>query len=63
MRAYTVGSAYAVHEERDKGTLAHGMLADFAVLSEDIHRVAPENIHDVAVTATILGGRIAAGTP
>ena len=39
VRAYTVGSAYAAHEDHDKGTLSHGMLADFVVLSEDIYEV------------------------
>ena len=61
VRAYTVGSAYAAHDEREKGTLAHGMLADLAVLSADIFGTAPENLRDTTVTATVLGGRIAAG--
>lgn len=57
VRAYTVGSAYAVHEEKYKGTLTHGMLADFVTLSEDLYEVAPENIRDVKVTATVLAGQ------
>lgn len=61
IRAYTVGSAYAVHEEDRKGTLAHGMLADLTVLSADLHQVAPEKIEDVKVTATVVGGHLAYG--
>lgn len=61
VRSYTVGSAHAVHQEKDKGTLARGMLADFAVLSEDLYRVPAAAIADVSVTATVVGGRIAAG--
>ncbi len=61
IRAYTVGSAYAVHEEDRKGTLAHGMLADLTVLSSDLHGVAPEDIEDVKVTATVVGGQLAYG--
>jgi len=61
VRSYTVGSAYAVHQERDKGALVPGKLADFAVLSDDLFRVAPEKIRDVSVTATVVGGRLAAG--
>jgi predicted amidohydrolase YtcJ len=57
VRAYTVGSAYAVHEETHKGTLAHGMLADFVTLSEDIYQVNPEDIRDIKVTGTYVGGR------
>jgi predicted amidohydrolase YtcJ len=56
VRAYTVGSAYAVHEERYKGALARGMLADFVTLSEDLYRVPPENIRDVKVTGTVIAG-------
>jgi predicted amidohydrolase YtcJ len=61
VRAYTVGSAYAVHEERSKGTLSHGMLADFVALSEDIYQVAPEDIRGIKVTGTVVGGRLAHG--
>jgi len=61
VRAYTVGSAKAVHQENDKGSLAHGKLADFTVLSEDIFTVAPEAIEEVSVTATVVGGRVMAG--
>ncbi|GAB3142306.1 amidohydrolase [Microbispora hainanensis] len=56
LRAYTVGSAYAVGEERDKGTLSRGKLADFVVLGDDLFAVAPERIKDVAVLATVVGG-------
>ncbi|MEU6923119.1 MULTISPECIES: amidohydrolase family protein [unclassified Streptomyces] len=59
MTAYTVGSAHAVHEEHIKGTLARGMLADFAVLSDDLLGVAPERIGRLTVGATVVGGRIA----
>ncbi|MEU6970986.1 amidohydrolase [Kitasatospora aureofaciens] len=59
LRAYTVGSAHAVHEERVKGTLTRGMLADFTVLSDDLLGVAPERIGSLAVGATVVGGRVA----
>ncbi|MDA3644503.1 amidohydrolase [Saccharopolyspora indica] len=59
LRAYTIGSAHAVHEEHIKGTLARGMLADFAVLSDDLLSVAPDRIGELAVGATVVGGRIA----
>ncbi|MGH3342885.1 MAG: amidohydrolase, partial [Carbonactinosporaceae bacterium] len=57
LRAYTHGSAYAVHEEPVKGTLSRGMLADFAVLSDDLLAVAPDRIRDITVGATVVGGR------
>ncbi|MFI2410246.1 amidohydrolase [Streptomyces sp. NPDC018947] len=62
LRAYTVGSAHAVHEEHVKGTLSRGRLADFTVLSDDLLATAPERIAEVTVTATVVGGRIAHDT-
>ncbi|MGW5645646.1 amidohydrolase [Saccharopolyspora sp. NPDC003752] len=62
LRAYTIGSAHAVHEEHVKGTLARGMLADFTVLSDDLLGVAPERIGELTVGATVVGGRIAHNT-
>lgn len=56
--AYTVGSAYAEHAEDRKGRLARGMLADFAVLSDDLLAVAPERIAGLSVGATVIGGHV-----
>ncbi|MDR2256365.1 MAG: amidohydrolase [Arthrobacter sp.] len=61
VRAYTVGSARAVHQEGFKGSLSRGKLADFVTLSEDLLAVPAHAIKDVAVTATVLGGELAAG--
>ncbi|MET8567522.1 amidohydrolase [Streptomyces sp. NPDC004783] len=62
LRAYTVGSAHAVHEEHVKGTLSRGRLADFTVLSDDLLATAPERIAEVTVAATVVGGRVAHDT-
>ncbi|GAA2246363.1 amidohydrolase [Herbiconiux moechotypicola] len=58
LRAYTYGSAYAAHEEHRKGTLSRGMLADLAVLSDDLLAVAPDRLDGVSVGATIVGGEL-----
>ncbi|MET8869662.1 amidohydrolase family protein [Nonomuraea sp. NPDC004580] len=58
LRAYTEGSAYAVHEEHLKGTLGRGRLADFAVLSDDLLAVDPATIRDITVIATAVSGRL-----
>ena len=58
LRAYTQGSAYAAFAERDKGTLAPGKLADVIVLSDDLLKVAPENIRNVTVVTAIVGGHV-----
>src|SRR5262245_19888099 len=56
--AYTAGSAFAEFQEREKGTIARGQLADMVILSDDIFRIAPARIRDVKVLTTIVGGRI-----
>lgn len=56
--AYTRGSAYAELAEREKGTLAPGMLADLAVLSQDIFTVPVERLPATESVLTIVGGEV-----
>jgi predicted amidohydrolase YtcJ len=56
--AYTRGSAYAEFAEGEKGTLAPGMLADLAVLSQDIFLVPPSALPATTSVLTMIGGRI-----
>jgi predicted amidohydrolase YtcJ len=56
--AYTRGSAYAEFAEGEKGTLAPGMLADLAVLSQDIFLVPPSALPATTSVLTVIGGRI-----
>jgi predicted amidohydrolase YtcJ len=56
LRAYTWGSAYASKQERIKGSITPGKLADFTVLSEDPTAVAPDRIADLEVLATFVDG-------
>ena len=58
VRAYTVGSAYAEFQERDKGALVPGMLADFVVWSQDIFGVDPRTIPDTRALLTVVDGRV-----
>jgi predicted amidohydrolase YtcJ len=58
LRAYTFGSAYASHEDGDKGTLEQGKLADIVVLSENPFNVPPQELKDLKVVLTIVGGHI-----
>jgi hypothetical protein len=55
--AYTTGSAYAEFAEKQKGTLAPGMLADFIVLDRDITKVNPGEILKTEVLRTVVGGK------
>jgi len=56
--AYTRGAAYAEHAEHEKGTLAAGMLADLAVLSQDVFTVPPQALPATASLLTLVGGRV-----
>jgi predicted amidohydrolase YtcJ len=58
VHAYTWGSAYAEFQEKEKGTLEAGKLADFVVLSEDVFRIAPERIGETKVVTTVMGGHV-----
>ncbi|MGB7556134.1 MAG: amidohydrolase family protein, partial [Candidatus Korobacteraceae bacterium] len=51
--------AYAQFAEKDKGTLAPGMLADFVVLDRDLTKVAPPEILKTRVLRTVVGGKTA----
>jgi predicted amidohydrolase YtcJ len=58
LRAYTVSAAWAAFEEKEKGSLAPGKLADFVVLSDDLLAVKPEEIEKIGVDTTVVGGKI-----
>jgi hypothetical protein len=57
-RAYILGSAYAQFEEKRKGTIAPGMLADIVVYPKDLNQTQPEEILKIPVVMTIVGGKI-----
>jgi predicted amidohydrolase YtcJ len=57
--AYTRGSAHAEHAEGEKGTLAPGMLADIAVLSQDIFTVPADALPATVSVLTLVGGKVA----
>jgi hypothetical protein len=55
--AYTTGAAFAEFAEKEKGTLAPGMLADFVVLDRDVTAILPEQILRTRVLQTVVGGK------
>lgn len=61
VEAYTMGSAYAEFQEKEKGSITPGKLADIVILSDDIFRIDPVKIKDVKVETTIVGGKIVWG--
>lgn len=58
VHAYTMGSAFAEHQENVKGSIEPGKLADLVVLSDDIFTIAPEDIEKTKVDLTIFDGTL-----
>jgi len=55
--AYTTGSAFAEFEEKEKGKLVPGMLADFVVLDRDVTASSAEKVLATKVLRTVVGGK------
>jgi predicted amidohydrolase YtcJ len=55
--AYTTGSAFAEFDEKQKGLIAPGMVADFVVLDRDVTAVAPAKLLQTRVLRTVVGGK------
>ena len=58
LRLFTVGSAWFSGEEAEKGRIAPGQFADFAVLSADYLTVPDEGIRKIESVLTVLGGKV-----
>ncbi len=63
LRAYTTGSAYAEFEEKRKGTIAPGMLADLVVYAVDLNQIPARDLLTTKVKMSVAGGRIAYQAP
>jgi predicted amidohydrolase YtcJ len=57
LKAMTIWPAYQHFEEKTKGSLEPGKLADFAILSKDPTAVEPTSIADIEVTETVKEGK------
>ena len=57
LRIGTLNGARASYEERDKGSITAGKLADFVILERDPHDADPEDIKNIGVARTVVGGR------
>jgi predicted amidohydrolase YtcJ len=58
VEAYTMGSAYAEFQDKEKGSITPGKLADMVLLSEDIFTIKPEEIRNVRALQTYVGGKL-----
>jgi predicted amidohydrolase YtcJ len=61
LHSFTLGGAYAAFEEKTKGSLEPGKLADFVVLDQDLMTVPELAIPKIKVRMTFLGGRTVFG--
>jgi predicted amidohydrolase YtcJ len=59
LRMYSINAAYAAFEDHRKGSLETGKLADLTVLDADLSRVPAEQIRDIPVAMTFVGGEVA----
>jgi len=63
IKVWTLDGAYATFEEKIKGSITPGKLADFVVLQKDPRKVPPDAIKDIVLEATYLGGEKVYTTP
>ncbi len=61
LRLYTKGSAWFSGEEKSKGAIVPGQLADLAVLSSDYFAVPEEQIKGIESVLTMVGGKVVYG--
>ena len=58
LRAFTLGGAYAAHQEFKLGSLEQGKWADFILINKDYFTVPVSQIHDIKVKQTWIGGEL-----
>ncbi len=56
LRSYTLDAAYGAFEEKFKGSIEAGKLADFTVFSQDIMTVPDTDLLKTEVVMTVMGG-------
>lgn len=62
LKLYTLGAAWFEHNEKEKGKIAPGNLADFALLSADYFTISEDEIKNISSVLTVVDGRVVFGT-
>ncbi len=57
LKICTINGAYASFEENIKGSITPGKLADFVILAEAPHDVDPDQIKNIEIVRTVVGGQ------
>jgi predicted amidohydrolase YtcJ len=55
---WTINGAWNMFEERAKGSIEPGKLADFTVISKDYLTCPEDEIKDIEALLTVVGGRV-----
>ena len=63
LRVETINNAFLTFEERLKGSIEPGKLADLVVLPEDILTCPDKHIEQMQVVMTMVGGKVVYGRP
>jgi hypothetical protein len=58
IRGYTMGGAIAARREKTEGSIEAGKLADLIIVSQDLFRIAPNQIGKTKVLVTMVGGKV-----
>lgn len=58
LRAFTLGAAYAAHQEFKLGSLEQGKWADFILIDKDYFKVPVQEIFTIKVNQTWIGGEL-----
>jgi hypothetical protein len=58
LRAITMNSSYELHQDEATGSLEVGKFADLIVLDRNVLKIPAEEIAEVKVLQTVVGGRV-----
>jgi predicted amidohydrolase YtcJ len=58
VRLYTINSAFLHNEEKERGSLEVGKLGDLIVLDRDLMTCPVNEVRDITVRATVVGGKV-----
>jgi predicted amidohydrolase YtcJ len=58
IRGFTIDAAYAAFEEKSRGTIEAGKLADFTIVDGDLYALPSNELHKAVVTMTVVNGEV-----